>query len=90
MLGLGDDPECWAGTWQFVLDPHGAGTRLLFRTRSAPDQPPAMTVFNRCFEPGYTYMDVGMLKGIRERAEHAASVRQPANAPGQLEVAPAA
>ena len=73
ILGHGDDPENWAGTWQFVLEPigtdAGAGTRLLLRSRSAPDQPLAMAIVNRVCEPGYYYMDIGMLKGIKQRAE---------------------
>jgi len=77
ILVHGDDPACWAGTWQFVIVPRGTGTRLLLRTRNGRHQPTGMTAFNWLFEPGYTYMNVGMLRGIRRRAERTAITTPP-------------
>lgn len=69
IMGQGS-AEPWWGTWQFVLEPIGAHRcRLVLRTRGARHQPLAMTAFNLLLEPGYTYMSIGMLRGIAERAE---------------------
>lgn len=71
IMGQGDGGN-WIGTWQFVLEPEGpTGCRLLLRSRDSRMQPLWLTLFNLVFEPGYTYMSIGMLKGITERAERA-------------------
>jgi len=57
-------PNRSTGTWAFVLRPSASGTRLLFRRRGS--QP---SVFDRLFLPGYYFMDMGMLAGIKRRAE---------------------
>ena len=62
----------WIGTWQFVLEPEGpSGCRLLLRARGSRTQPFWLTLMNLVLEPGYTYMSIGMLKGIAARAERA-------------------
>lgn len=64
------DPEGSFSTWQFVLEPIGTcATRLLLRSRASKDRPFGMKVFDAVMEPGYQYMDIGMLQGIRDRAE---------------------
>ncbi len=69
---LGDDPTRCLGTWQFILQPHGSTmTRLLFRSRASTNRPVGTKLFDLVFEPGYLYMDIGMLQGIKSRAEHA-------------------
>ena len=62
-------PNGEPGSWAFVLRPvRGPGgaeaTRLLFRRRGGRPTP-----FDRVAMPGYVFMDRGMLRGIRERAE---------------------
>jgi hypothetical protein len=51
----------------YLLRAAGGGTRLVFRRRSA--RPSA---FDRVMLPGYYYMDMGMLEGVRRRAERLA------------------
>jgi hypothetical protein len=69
----GDDPTTCFGSWQFVLRPTAeGGTRLILRSRSAEDRPRAFRILDPVLEPGYVYMDIGMLRGIRDRAEQAA------------------
>lgn len=75
IMGHGDDRSC-NGTWQFVLEPEGtSGCRLLLRTRGARRQPLSLALFNLVFEPGYTYMSIGMMKGIARRAERARRIQ---------------
>jgi uncharacterized protein YndB with AHSA1/START domain len=75
VLCIGEDLDQALMTWQFVLQPTATGgTRLLLRTRPNPHRPLAVKVFDFLFEAGYSYMDIGMLRGIRERAERAAAM----------------
>ena len=68
---MGETPATSLMTWQFVLLPlPGGRTRLLLRSRSNRDRPLAMKAFDFLFEAGYTYMDIGMLRGIRDRVAH--------------------
>jgi len=58
-------PNGGSGSWTYVLNGLSDGTtRLAFRRRSS--QP---SLFDRLALPGYYFMDMGMLAGIRERAE---------------------
>lgn len=68
-IGLSRDPAApWADSWQFVLEPAGAGrSRLIVRTRSGE-----VPWINRLLEPGIFLMEERMLRGIRDRAESAA------------------
>lgn len=69
---MGETPATSLMTWQFVLHPlPGDRSRLLLRTRSNCNRPLGVKVFDFLFEAGYTYMDIGMLRGIRDRAEQA-------------------
>jgi hypothetical protein len=74
----GDDPTTCFGSWQFILRPtlHG-GTRLILRSRTAKHRPLALRILDPILEPGYFYMDIGMLRGIRDRAEQAVGVTSP-------------
>lgn len=68
--GQTTDPEDSIGTWQFFLEPRGeCAARLLLRSRASTRKPMGMKLFDAVFEPGYQYMDIGMLRGIRDRAE---------------------
>lgn len=67
VCALGDDPDRLIGTWQFILT-GGDATRLLFRSRAAPSRPAGMKVVDALLEPGYLYMNAGMLRGIANRA----------------------
>ena len=69
---LGDDVETAIGTWQFMLEPQGDMTRLIFRSSASATRPMGTKVLDAILEPGYLYMDIGMLHGIKERAERAA------------------
>lgn len=70
---FGDDPARIYGTWQFILRPQGsAATRLLFRSRASRTRPTGTKLFDLIVEPGYLYMDIGMLHGIKVRAERQA------------------
>lgn len=61
-------PNNAIGSWAFVLRPGpGNSTRLLFRRRSS-----GPSLFDRVATPGYYLMDMGMLAGIRQRAERSA------------------
>jgi menaquinone-dependent protoporphyrinogen IX oxidase/uncharacterized protein YndB with AHSA1/START domain len=71
VCALGDEPDRPFGTWQFVLEPQGEGIRLLFRGRSSPSRPAGMKVVDALLEPGYLYMEAGMMRGIANRAETA-------------------
>ncbi len=63
-------PDGTMGTWQFLLQARGTcGTRLLLRSRASTRRPVGMKLLDAVFEPGYQYMDIGMLRGVRERAE---------------------
>jgi hypothetical protein len=58
-------PNGEIGSWSYVLEPTRDGaTRLIFRRRAG--QP---SLFDRVMEPGYYFMDTGMLAGIKKRAE---------------------
>ncbi len=60
----------WNGsvaTWSFVLREAWGGTRLIFRRRA--DHP---STLERLAAPGCAFMDAGMLRGIRRRAERRA------------------
>jgi hypothetical protein len=58
-------PNGEIGSWSYVLEPTLEGTtRLIFRRRAG--QP---SLFDRVMTPGYYFMDMGMLAGIKERAE---------------------
>jgi hypothetical protein len=58
------------GTWAFVLQPSGQGTRLLVRGRGAPHTSSALRAFDRVvFEPMHFVMERKMMEGIRARAE---------------------
>ena len=58
-------PNGSAASWAFLLLPQGDGTtRVIMRRRGGPP-----TLFDRVMSPGYVFMDRGMLRGLRERAE---------------------
>jgi hypothetical protein len=58
-------PNGSLGTWSFILQEQSPNsTRLLFRRRGTNP-----TVFDRISQPGYYFMDNGMLSGIKQRAE---------------------
>ena len=58
-------PNRSTASWAFLLLPQDDGTtRVIMRRRG--DRP---TVFDRVMSPGYVFMDRGMLRGLRERAE---------------------
>ncbi len=67
VCAMGDDPDAIVGTWQFVLT-GGDVTRLLFRSRAAGTRPAATKIMDALLEPGYLYMNAGMLHGLAERA----------------------
>jgi hypothetical protein len=63
------------GSWAFVVEPAGAGrARLIVRWRAAW-RPSVPAAFARAFglEPVHFFMEEGMLRGIRGRAERAAA-----------------
>jgi hypothetical protein len=63
-----------AWSWGFYLEPEDASvTRLMIRTRAAW-RPTVAAAFGRAFglEPIHSFMEIGMLRGIRARAERAA------------------
>jgi glyoxylase-like metal-dependent hydrolase (beta-lactamase superfamily II) len=72
VLGALTDDGTWAWTW--VLEPAGAGTRLLSRTRmrTAGSSPPARAATWLALVPASWVMERRMLLGLRERAEKAA------------------
>lgn len=58
-------PNGAIGSWAYVLHSTEDGTtRLVFRRRGS--QP---SLFDRFMEPGYYFMDMGMLSGIKKRSE---------------------
>lgn len=72
VLSIGEttDPGMSVATWQFFLEPMGAcNTRLPLHSRASTRRPVGLKLFDAVFEPGYQYMDIGMLRGIRDRAE---------------------
>jgi menaquinone-dependent protoporphyrinogen IX oxidase/uncharacterized protein YndB with AHSA1/START domain len=75
VCAMGDEPGQPIGSWQFALEPQGEGTRLLFRTRGSATRPRALKVFDLVVDPGYLYMEAGMMRGIADRA--GAGPRQP-------------
>jgi hypothetical protein len=78
---LGDDPAHSIGTWQFILRERGDATRLIFRSRSSGTRPMATKLVDLVLEPGYLYMDIGMLAGLKTRVERSArQADQPATA----------
>jgi len=63
-----------AWSWGFYLEPVGTDvTRLVIRTRAAW-RPTVAAAFGReCgLEPAHSFMEIGMLRGVRARAERAA------------------
>lgn len=69
---LGDEPATCLGTWQFILQPlDRTMTRLLFRSRASVNRAVGTKLFDLVVEPAYLYMDIGMLQGIKRRAERA-------------------
>ena len=79
VLCHGDLEQPCPGTWQFILrELPGHRTRLLMRSRSSADQPPAARATNLIMEPGYFVMDRGMLRGIKARAEACRTVNHAA------------
>jgi uncharacterized protein YndB with AHSA1/START domain len=68
------DPATSLGMGQFALVPMaGDRTRLLLRSRGSRTRPAWLKVFDAILVPGYQYMDIGMLRGIRDRAERTES-----------------
>jgi hypothetical protein len=61
-------PNGSAASWAFFLLPQDDGTTRVI-TRRRGGRP---TVFDRVMSPGYVFMDRGMLRGLRERAEGSA------------------
>jgi hypothetical protein len=58
-------PSGGVSSWAYVLYvTHTDSTRLLFRRRG--NRP---SLFDRLMKPGYYFMDMGMLAGIKERVE---------------------
>ena len=61
-------PNRSVGSWAYVLHPGpDNSTRLVFRRRSSKP-----SLFDRIMKPGYYFMDMGMLAGIKKRAERIA------------------
>jgi hypothetical protein len=61
-------PNGSTATWAFLLVPQDGGTtRVIMRRRGGRP-----TAFDRVMSPGYVFMDRGMLRGLRERAEGSA------------------
>jgi hypothetical protein len=69
VLQTPDDPPWWV--WAFVLDPVGEDrTRLLVRARvRLPENPLLRVLSEAVLDPVTVLMTVGMLRGIRSRAE---------------------
>lgn len=68
--------EPCTGTMQIVLRPLPDGsTRLIVRGRAGADAPLLQKAIDTVLEPGYFYMERGMLRGIKERAERASHGR---------------
>jgi hypothetical protein len=64
------DPVTGLGTWQFaLLAADDRRTRLLLRSRGSRTRPAWLKALDAVLAPGYQYMAVGMLRGIRDRAE---------------------
>jgi menaquinone-dependent protoporphyrinogen IX oxidase len=78
---MGDEPGTPIGSWQFALEPQGEGTRLLFRTRGAAARPRGLKLFDLLVEPGYMYMEAGMMRGIADRADAAPPAPVPVATP---------
>jgi hypothetical protein len=58
-------PNGSAASWAFLLLPEDdATTRVVMRRRGGDP-----TLFDRVMAPGYAFMDKGMLRGLRRRAE---------------------
>ena len=69
LIAAHSDGESCFGTWQFILKPEGdQECRLLMRSLWAREMPPAQRIANILLEGGYTYMSIGMLQGIADRA----------------------
>jgi hypothetical protein len=62
-------PDDSAESWAFSLDMNDDSTRLVFRRRRS-----TASLYDRLTEPGYMFMDLGMLHGIRRRAEEGVAV----------------
>ena len=64
-----------AWTWGFYLEPAGpSATRLVIRSRALWRRTvPAAFAQALGLEPAHFFMEEGMLRGIRDRAERAAS-----------------
>ena len=60
-------PNGYAASWAFLLVPQDeTTTRVIMRRRGGHP-----TLFDRVMWPGYTFMDRGMLRGLRQRVEDA-------------------
>jgi hypothetical protein len=60
-----DLPNGAVGSWAFALQDRPNGrTRLLFRRRTT-----RLSLLDRVLLPGYYFMDIGMLAGIKKRVE---------------------
>lgn len=58
-------PSGGVGSWAYVLRPSANdSTRIIFRRRGSRP-----SLFDRIMVPGYYFMDMGILGGIKERAE---------------------
>lgn len=57
-----------SGTYAFVIEPVDGGTRLIVRDRAAwkPSELPFAALV---FEPLHAYMETGLIRGVRQRAE---------------------
>jgi hypothetical protein len=67
-------PTGGVASWSFILRPRGATrTRLVARARTSAPASVAERVARQIelllLEPGYFFMERGMLRGIRKRAE---------------------
>jgi len=65
-------PNGSTGTWAYILKPSAdSSTRLIFRRRSSNP-----SFFDEVSTPGYYFMDMGMLSGIKKRVERDASTEK--------------
>jgi hypothetical protein len=74
LVMLQELPTGALSSWSFILSPSGASwTRLMVRGRTSASATPAGRIARQIelllLEPGYFFMEHGMLRGIRKRAE---------------------